>query len=581
LTTTPDCWSNYSTVIANYLVGFSTTADHTGNNGASAKWNYFAAAPILHLETPEIDISSLSQPFLSFYRKAQSQNNQPLNGFVTAQAFDGTNWISLKSLNSSDPNWQYKFIDLTGFNLPDTTSFRLTYQRIGGSNVTDDYLDDFKIAEKPSCLPTDSMYVNNVTANAVAMKFTGVAPRQIEWGVKGFLRGTGNYISTNTTNAILLGTLPSTNYTAYYRDSCTSGYSEWSDPVHFQTSCISVFPVPYLQSFNSLPQQDTLFTGACWSAYRVGKTNWVADASTPSGSTGPDVLHNGQFAYTEASGGDSLDESYLESPLVNLSSVGNPYLSFYYHMFGNTMGNLCVEIFNGTTWQPLGTCLVGQQQTTANSPWLRKTISLSNYANSTVKVRFKAIRGNGFASDMAIDDVLFMDSCLVSHPIAGFAHSLDSLNSGGYFVSFASSALNVSSTTWYFGDGSTDTGQFVVHAYQANGTYTVWQVVQNQCGRVDSASVIIQIGGIGVHEVSRAPRPMVYPNPANQQLTVANLNAAAQLSIFDVNGRCVFALQADKNNVQVDVSTLPNGVYFLHIHSEHATFIEKLVVLHE
>ncbi len=120
-----------------------------------------------------------------------------------------------------------------------------------------------------------------------------------------------------------------------------------------------------------------------------------------------------------------------------------------------------------------------------------------------------------------------------------------------------------------------------MHAYQANGTYTVWQVVQNQCGRVDSVSAIIQIGGIGVHELSRAPRPIVYPNPANQQLTVANLNGAAQLSIYDINGRCVYALQADKNNVQVDVSTLPNGVYFMHITSKHATYIEKLVVLHE
>jgi hypothetical protein len=578
-TTTPSCWSNYSTVIPNYLVGFSTNEDHTGNNGASANWDYFAAIPILHLETPQIDISSLSQPYLTFYRKAYEANAHPHNfdGSVTAEAFDGTNWIALKSFNLNDPNWQFNAIDLQGFNLPDTSTFRLKFER-SGAYVTDDYIDDFTIAEKPNCLPTDSMYVNNISAGAVSLKFTGAASRQVEWGVKGFLHGNGTTVSTTTTSVVLLGTQPSTAYTAYFRDSCTSGYSEWSEPVHFETSCLSVFTVPYLQTFNNLPPQDTVFSNACWTAYRVGKTNWVADGATPSGSTGPSVLHDGQFAYTEATDGDTADISYLESPNVDLSSVNNPYLSFYYHMFGNTMGELCVEVYDGSSWQPLSTCLVGQQQTSGTSPWLRQTISLNSYANSTIKVRFKGVRGTGFASDMAIDDVLFMDSCTVPKPVAGFNYKLDSLNFSGYYVSFISSASSATSTSWDFGDGNSDTGSFVQHIYTTNGIFTVLQTVANSCGQIDTISHMVVINGVSIKEDLLAKQIKLFPNPVNSSLMIQAENDKIQnVYVYNLLGQELLnATGMSQIEVHLDVSLLPNGIYIIDIETEKGRWLEKI-----
>lgn len=579
-TITPNCWGNYSTVIPNYLIGFSTTEDHTGNNGSSANWNYFATIPILHLETPQIDISTLNNPYLTFHRKAYEANAHPNNfdGSVTAEAFDGTNWIALKSFNLNDPNWQFNAIDLQGLSLPDTTKFRLKYER-SGAYVTDDYIDDFTIGEKPNCLPTDSMYVNNISAGAVSMKFTGAASRQVEWGVKGFLHGNGTTVSTTTTSAVLLGTQPSTAYTAYYRDSCASGYSEWSEPVHFETSCLSVFTVPYLQTFNNLPPQDTMFSSACWTTYRVGKTNWVADGGTPSGSTGPSVLHDGQFAYTEATDGDTADFSYLESPNVDLSNVNNPYLSFYYHMYGNTMGELCVEVYSGSSWQPLGSCLVGQQQTSGSSPWLRKTITLSGYANSTIKVRFKGVRGTGFASDMAIDDVLFMDSCTVPKPIAGFTYNLDSLNSSGYYVSFQSNATSANSTSWDFGDGNGDTGSFIQHIYTTNGTFTVLQTVANSCGQIDTISQLVVINGISIIEESLLTKQIkLFPNPVNSSLTIQTKNDKIQnVHIYNILGQELLnSTGMSQIIVHLDVSLLPNSIYIVDIETEKGRWLEKI-----
>jgi len=561
-TITPGCWSNYSTNAPGYFVGFSKNEDYTANNGASAYWSYWASTVILNLETPQIDISNLSQPYLSFFRKALPQNNQPLNGFVTAQGFDGANWITLKSFNQDDPNWQYKFIDLTGFSLPDTTSFRLVYQRIGGANVGDDYLDNFTIGEKPNCLPTDSMWVNSILTTAVSLKFTSAKNRQVEWGQRGYLHGSGNLVNTNTNGAILTGTQPNTWYTAYFRDSCSAGYGEWSEAIHFQTTCPTVFNAPYKQTFNNLPIQDTTLTGACWTAYKVGKTNWVVDGWTLSGSTGPEVLHDGLFVYTEASGGDSADESYIESPDVDLSTVTNPYLSFYYHMFGNTMGNLCVEIYDGSIWQPVDTCLVGQQQTTATSAWKRKVISLSAYANTTVKVRIKGIRGSNWASDMAIDDVWFMDSCTVAKPVAGFTAVFDTLTFSGYRVNFTSNATSAVSIKWDFGDGTTDTGFAVTHTYSTNGSFTVSQKVLNACADTDSTSQTIVAAGIGIIELDDLGLK-VYPNPANDVLKIESKTGVGVVVLTDLNGRILYRKTSNGSSLEIDISGLSNGVYFL------------------
>ncbi len=570
-TVTPACWSNYSLNAPGYFVGFSKNEDYTNNNGASAYWSYWASTVILNLETPQIDISNLTQPYLSFFRKALPLNNVPLNGYVTVEGFDGNNWIKLKSFNQDDPNWQYKFIDLSGFSLPDTTGFRLVYKRKGGANVGDDYLDNFTIGEKPNCLPTDSMWVNAILTNAASLKFSAATSRQVEWGARGYLHGSGNFVNTNTNSAILTGTQPNTWYTAYFRDSCGTGYGEWSQAIHFQTTCPTVFNAPYKQTFNNLPIQDSTLTGACWTAYKVGKTNWVVDGWTLSGSTGPEVRHDGLFVYTEASGGDSADASYIESPNIDLSTVSNPYLSFYYHMFGNTMGNLCVEIYNGSIWQPLGTCLIGQQQSTATSPWKRKVISLSAYANTTVKVRFEGIRGPNWASDMALDDVWIMDSCTAAKPIAGFTAVFDTLSFAGYRVNFTSNATGAISILWNFGDGTTDTGLAVTHTYTTNGSFTVSQKVLNACADVDSTSQTIVAAGIGIAELENLGIN-VYPNPANNILKIESKQAIGTILLTDLNGRVILQLTTQERNIAWNISELENGVYFLR-------FVERNVVV--
>ncbi len=138
---------------------------------------------------------------------------------------------------------------------------------------------------------------------------------------------------------------------------------------------------------------------------------WNPDkGGTPSSSTGPSVDHtsedaNGMYIFTEASSGNEGDFAYAYTPPFDLSSLSNPAVKFYYHMYGADMGTLELQISDdgGSSWTTLVT-ISGQQQTSSSEAWRPSYTELSAYAGKTVKFRFKATRGADYTGDMAIDD---------------------------------------------------------------------------------------------------------------------------------------------------------------------------------
>ena len=140
----------------------------------------------------------------------------------------------------------------------------------------------------------------------------------------------------------------------------------------------------------------------------------VTNGPTPSTTTGPNVDHNpgsasGKYLFTEASGSCNFQTSNLISPCLNISNLANPYVAFYFHMYGDDMGGLNLDIStDGTaTWTNLWS-QSGQVQTSNNDPWERVQVNLAGYGG-IVHLRFQGVTGNGFNSDMAIDDIKVYD----------------------------------------------------------------------------------------------------------------------------------------------------------------------------
>lgn len=180
------------------------------------------------------------------------------------------------------------------------------------------------------------------------------------------------------------------------------------------TTTITAFP--YTQNFDGLALcQNTLFAcasdggcalGAGWANATGEGADWsVDDAATPSGNTGPSADHtsgSGRYLFTEASSCFNNTMQVL-SPCFDLSGQSDATLTFFYHMWGASMGTLSVQAStdNGTTWSGN---LWSQSGDQGNS-WQEANVSLASYAGATVRLRFTGNTGAAYTSDIAIDDV--------------------------------------------------------------------------------------------------------------------------------------------------------------------------------
>jgi hypothetical protein len=204
-----------------------------------------------------------------------------------------------------------------------------------------------------------------------------------------------------------------TNYDIYVVADCGSvnGLSDSIGPVSFLTPCTTVSTYPFTENFDG----PTWTTGApgtinqCWSRDQsTSVPRWqVHSGGTSSSSTGPSQANSGSvYLYLETSGGTTGSNSQLTLPEFDLTSLNVPIFSFYYHMYGATMGSLEVQVSTdtGSTWTTVLT-LMGQDQTANADPWKEELVDLTNYKTAFTMVRFNGIRGTSFTSDMAIDDI--------------------------------------------------------------------------------------------------------------------------------------------------------------------------------
>lgn len=70
--------------------------------------------------------------------------------------------------------------------------------------------------------------------------------------------------------------------------------------------------------------------------------------------------------------------------------------------------------------------------------------------------------------------------------------------------------------------------------------------------------------------------PKVFPNPVKDLLNVKNFKGSVE--IFDAKGKLVYANAPDTDVQSIDFSSLPNGVYFIHMHPKNGETIRKKVV---
>ncbi|SHE76617.1 Por secretion system C-terminal sorting domain-containing protein [Psychroflexus salarius] len=271
---------------------------------------------------------------------------------------------------------------------------------------------DFALYYETCPAPT-ALDAINITDEAADLTWTaGNAETEWEvvWGPAGFDPATeGTTVSDNdgTLGVSLSGLDDETSYEFYVTAVCgANDESTQTGPFEFTTAC-SALTAPYDTGFESFTVSSSAFSNEnCWTATSTAYLWEVADdTDTSSGGTGPAAgVSDGNYFFTEATSGNEGDVIDLVSPSIDLSTLNTPALYFDYHMFGGDMGTLEVVVDNGTSTSTIFT-LTGQQQTTEDDPFISQTVALDAYAGETVQIIFRATRGSGFESDMAIDNV--------------------------------------------------------------------------------------------------------------------------------------------------------------------------------
>lgn len=402
------------------------SGDHTSGSGkyAFSELVAFGAAPPLNaqLKTPEIDVSSLTSPELSFWYHMFGLSIGSLQVAVSANGgpYSTVQTITGQQQTSKAAAWNEQIVDLSSY-AGDTIVIRFRSVQTLFGTAGDVAIDDISVYEQPTCpKPSDLAFVSN-TVNSITMDWTtgGATDWQIEYGPVGFTSGNGTIVNTSNNPETVNGLNPSTSYDFYVRDDCGSGdYSFWVGPVTMSTAC-GIVAAPYTENFDSqLWDRGPLFnsvgtTDTCWDRQPLNSLFWKSGPSTFTAGSGAAVDHTvggvgGKYIYTELNGfTPSGLTATIVSPEIDLSALNVPELSFWYHMFGGSMGDLEVSISNngGNSFTSL-TTINGAQQNSNNDPWLESIIDLSAYANDTVILEFEVVQTIfGFNGNACIDDV--------------------------------------------------------------------------------------------------------------------------------------------------------------------------------
>lgn len=113
------------------------------------------------------------------------------------------------------------------------------------------------------------------------------------------------------------------------------------------------------------------------------------------------------------------------------------------------------------------------------------------------------------------------------------------------------------------------------------GEATVQIRFQYTANDADTLSVddVVVNGTLGVNEVLDTNFG-VSPNPAKDIVTLTNTgnNVVTSVSITDINGRTIKTIDANSNsNVQINVSDLNAGIYFMDINTEAGKAVKKFI----
>ncbi len=400
-------------------------------NERGASTNHFGDPSVANCEAPFILSESICT---SDSVKNIVQSTEAIGTFVPEESF--TNFYLSTPFNPNG-NWMLKVCDDKFADVGTLEHVELLFEPLG-------------------CLAPTILEAFNITATTIDLGWNNNGQCSgnviVEYGPQGFVPGNGTIAGSSNSQVVVLNCVEEfdltnlnelTTYDIYVRKSCSSyTYFYNSCKASATTDCI-LSPTTLSEDFDT--QQDCNADGTCidcptltgvWKNAVTDDIDWIVNSgSTITSGTGPtnDANVNGQYIYLESSGTcKPSKEAILQSDCIEVdASTGICHFSFYYHMFGNNVNALFLEITtDGINWVD-----VWQQTGNQGDEWIKQYINLTPYDGSVVQFRFRGVSAAlNFRGDIGLDRLTFYGSQLKASDIFyadtdndGFGNPSDSL----------------------------------------------------------------------------------------------------------------------------------------------------------
>ncbi|WP_421751291.1 fibronectin type III domain-containing protein [Croceimicrobium sp.] len=411
-----------------------------GTTGA-VKVNMYAASKNEWILTPSYDLGSTTPMQMEFDFGVFDFGNSTPDSIgsddmiqVLISTDNGASWNALDTIDQTFktlPGGNHLIYSLATYSGVVRFAIWATEGSVNDPGDVDAMVDNFEVRPIPSCAASNAVVLDSASSYDASFSWTAGSGLSFEIQVDttGFTVGAARFGDTVTvTNTTIYGLSPNTEYEFYIRDICggADGNSIWSGPFTFRTECLAVFATPVLFDLEDLSIGSSLAFDNCWTSDRTSAPGWEIEEADGtdlnSTTTGPDYDHTlgtsgGKYWFLETSSGSTGSEANLTSPAFDLSSLTEPSLYFWYHMYGSSMGNLHIDIEHNGTWYTDYYLIEGEQDTSGADDWNLMELNLAAFVNDTIHVRFRGERGTSYYSDMSLDDIEIAEASNCSSPL--------------------------------------------------------------------------------------------------------------------------------------------------------------------
>ena len=292
------CWSRYSVLASSVFSGAESLADHTTTAGwiytssyvfplGHPKVNVYGTNPQYWLVSPEIDLSALATPTLTFslalsdYGNANPIEDPTVLGddkfMVIISTDGGATWSESNATiwndTAASADYSYSTISTTGQDVSIDLSqyagqiinvaFYAESTVSGGDN--DLHIANFYVGEPITCSRPAEVFIDSITSSEVEFSWSP-SGTETSWEYLCVPQGTvfdedtATWETAYDTTAIITNLNSNTGYTVYVRAYCGPGELSQSKTADFRTACGNL-SVPYTENFDGFASSVQI---PCW-----------------------------------------------------------------------------------------------------------------------------------------------------------------------------------------------------------------------------------------------------------------------------------------------------------------------------